>query len=125
MSKTIIEDFIGECNAGLVKEKLEHALSDAALAQLLHGAGNKKAKVGVEFSFQQIGDNDQVQVSAKIATTIPTKRGKKAEEDVTDTAFFVGKGGVLSINPPKEEASGQYQLDQQQDGAPTNIRQIQ
>lgn len=108
--KTDVAEFIGECNAGIMSEKLALALSDAALAQITHGAGSKKAKVTVEFTFQQMGDNDQVIVSHKLATSNPTKRGKKAEEDVTDTAFFVGKGGKLTINAPEEDDSGQFNL---------------
>ena len=76
-----------------------------------------------------MGDNDQVIVSHKLSTSNPTKRGKKAEEDITDTAFFVGKGGVLTINPPKEEASGQFSLEHESvnrdTGEISNVRRIQ
>ena len=112
--KTNVADFIGECNAGILQEKLALALSDAAMAQLNHGVGSKKAKVSLEFTFQQMGDNDQVIVSHKLTTSNPTKRGKKYEEDMTDTAFFVGKGGVLTIEPPKEDDSGQFNLENEQ-----------
>lgn len=112
--KTNVADFIGECNAGILQEKLALALSDAAMAQLNHGVGSKKAKVSLEFTFQQMGDNDQVIVSHKLSTSNPTKRGKKYEEDMTDTAFFVGKGGVLTIEPPKEDDSGQFNLEHEQ-----------
>jgi hypothetical protein len=112
--KTNVADFIGECNAGILQEKLALALSDAAMAQLNHGVGSKKAKVSLEFTFQQMGDNDQVIVSHKLTTSNPTKRGKKYEEDMTDTAFFVGKGGVLTIEPPKEDDSGQFNLQHEQ-----------
>jgi hypothetical protein len=111
--KTNVADFIGECNAGILIEKLSHSLSDAAMSQLNHGIGSKKAKVTLEFTFQQMGDNDQVIVSHKLTTSNPTKRGKKFEEDVTDTAFFVGKGGALTINPPVENESGQFNLHQE------------
>tara|TARA_R110002153_G_scaffold173631_3_gene326435 strand:- start:6896 stop:7300 length:405 start_codon:yes stop_codon:yes gene_type:complete len=111
--ETNVADFIGECNAGIFMEKLSLALSDAALAQINHGIGSKKAKVSLEFTLQQMGDNDQVIVSHKLTTSNPTKRGKKFEEDVTDTAFFVGKGGQLTINPPVEEESGQFNMTQQ------------
>lgn len=110
---TNVIDFIGECNAGALIEKLSIALSDAALAQINHGLGGKKAKISLEFTFQQMGDNDQVIVSHKLATVKPTKRGKKSEEDITDTAFFVGKGGQLTINQPVEEEGGQFGLNQE------------
>lgn len=117
--KTDVAEFIGECNAGVMIEKLGLALSDAALAQINHGAGSKKAKVTLEFTLQQMGDNDQVIVSHKLATSTPTKRGKKSEEDVTDTAFFVGKGGKMTINAPEEDDSGQFTLTHEQVDAET------
>lgn len=109
--ETNVADFIGECNAGILNDKLALALSDAAMAQLNHGIGSKKAKVSLEFTFQQMGDNEQVIVSHKLSTSNPTKRGKKFEEDITDTAFFVGKGGQLTINQPKEDDNGQFALN--------------
>lgn len=122
--KTNVADFIGECNAGVLAEKLAFALSDAALAQVTHGVSSKKAKITLEFTFQQMGDNEQVIVSHKLATSNPTKRGKKSEEDVTETAFHVGKGGKLTINAPEEEESGQFNLKTEQDGSASNIRKI-
>jgi hypothetical protein len=114
--KTNIVDFFGECNAGILAEKIAVALSDAAMAQINHGGGNKKAKLTIEFGFQQMGDNEQVIVSHKLSSSLPTKRGKKAEEDVTETAFFVGKGGQLTINQPVEEEGGQFGLTSEIDG---------
>lgn len=111
--ETNVADFIGECNAGTLMDKLALALSDAAMSQINHGIGSKKAKVSLEFTFQQMGDNEQVIVSHKLSTSNPTKRGKKFEEDVTDTAFFVGKGGQLTINQPQEDDNGQFSLNQE------------
>lgn len=119
--KTNVADFIGECNAGALIKKLGIAISDAALAQINHGIGGKKAKITLEFTLQQMGDNDQVIVSHKLSIVTPTKRGKKSEDDITDTAFFVGKGGKLTINAPEEEdRNGQYYLASQEE----KIRQI-
>lgn len=42
--KTNVADFIGECNAGIMIEKLALALSDAALAQITHGIGSNVLK---------------------------------------------------------------------------------
>lgn len=128
--ETNVADFIGECNAGILKDKLALALSDAAMSQLNHGIGSKKAKVSIEFTFQQMGDNEQVIVSHKLSTSNPTKRGKKFEEDVTDTAFFVGKGGVLTINQPKEDDNGQFALNAENvdketgEIKPSNVRRL-
>lgn len=128
--ETNVADFIGECNAGILIAKLALALSDAAMSQLNHGIGSKKAKVSVEFTFQQMGDNDQVIVSHKLTTSNPTKRGKKFEEDVTDTAFFVGKGGQLTINQPEEDEGGQFNLKHEAvdketgEIIPSNVRRL-
>lgn len=115
-SRTNVNDFVGELNAGILINQLGDTLSEAALATILHGKGNKKGKVTLEFSFTQIGENDQVIISAKLSKSIPTQRGKKSEEGVTDTPMFVGKGGVLTIDAPEVEESGQYSLHRQQDG---------
>jgi hypothetical protein len=115
-SGTNVDDFIDELGAGVFKEKLAHVLSEAALGTVLHGIGNKKGKVIIEIGFQQIGDNNQLIVTHKLGTTVPTKRGKRSEEDTTDTPFFVGKGGVLTIGPPKEEDGGQLNLARERDG---------
>lgn len=116
MPETNVDDFISELGAGVIKEKIAHVLSEAALGTVLNGSGNKKGKVGLEFTFQKVGDNDQVVVSTKISQTVPTKRGKQSLEDTTDTSMFVGKGGVVSIAPPKEEESGQFNLKREKDG---------
>lgn len=122
--RTNIVDFFGECNAGILAEKIAVALSDAAMAQINHGRGNMKAKLTIEFGFQQMGDNEQVIVSHKLASSLPTKRGKKTEEDITETAFFVGKGGQLTINQPTEEESGQFGLNREIDGVDTSTGEI-
>lgn len=114
--RTNVANFLGECNAGAFMEKLSHVLSEAGLAQVTNGQGGKKAKVSLEFTFQQVGENEQVIVSHKLATVLPTKRGKKSEEDITETPFFVGYGGQLTIDQPKEDNNGQFGLNQQEDG---------
>lgn len=114
--RTNVATFIGECNAGALMEKLSLVLSEAALAQINHGQGGKKAKVSLEFTLQQVGENEQVIVSHKLATTLPTKRGKKSEEDITETPFFVGWGGQLTIDQPKVDDNDQFGLDHQEDG---------
>jgi len=119
--KTDVALFIGECNAGALIEKLAYALSDAAMAQINHGTGGKKATVSLNFTLQQMGDNDQVIVHHKLATSTPTKRGKKSEEDVTETAFFVGKGGQLTIDQPREDDHGQFSLHQEH---PSKVRTL-
>ncbi|GAB3099858.1 hypothetical protein G8770_03715 [Aestuariicella hydrocarbonica] len=120
MSETNVMDFLEELGAGIFKEKLAHALSEAALGTIIHGNGTKKAKVSIELTFKQIGENDQVSISHKLAHITPTKRGKKSEEDTTETAMFVGRGGVLSVSQPREELRGQFALRQDSDGKSLN-----
>ncbi len=114
--KTNLNDFMGELGAGVFCEKLIHSLQAAALATLHASNGSKKGKVTIDFTFQQVGDNDQVIISHKLASSIPTLRGKKTEEDLTETPMFVGKGGALTINQPQEDISGRFSLDIDQDG---------
>lgn len=111
---TNVAEFLGECNAGILIEKVAAALSDAAIAQLNHAQKGKKAQVGLSFTFQQLGHNQQVTVSHKIETKIPTTRGFRAEQDTTETAFFVGKGGYMTITPPKIDDHDQYALQEVQ-----------
>lgn len=107
MSQTNVDNFMSELGAGVFSEKLSHILSSVALGTMLHGQ-KKKGKVTLEFTFDQTdSESDQVKVSHKIAHATPTKRGKKTEEDTTSTVLFVGKGGALTIDAPKEEHNGQ------------------
>lgn len=109
-SKTNVDDFIEELGAGVFKEKLAHSLSEAALGTILHGEKNRKGKVVIEITLERFGENEQVMIAHKLGLSVPTKRGKRTEEDTTDTAMFVGKGGVMTIDPPKEDNNGQFNL---------------
>ncbi len=107
---TNVDNFISELEAGQFKEKLAHMLSDVALGTAIHGDKVRKGKVAIELSFQQVGENSQVIISSKLSHVTLTKRGKKSEETVTQTPMFVGKGGVLTVDQPKEEFTGQFGL---------------
>jgi len=109
MSQTNVENFLGELEAGVFKEKFAHLLSDVALGTVING-GKKKGKVTVELTLSQVGENNQVIVQSKLSHITPTKRGQKAEVTVNETPFFVAKGGVMQIEPPKEEFNGQFNL---------------
>ncbi|WP_435234515.1 hypothetical protein ACR30L_12125 [Psychromonas sp. PT13] len=110
MSKTNVDSFVSELEAGMFKEKLAHMLSDVALGQIIHNGGNRKGKVNIELSFSQVGDNNQVMIASKLSHITITKRGVKSEQTTTETPMYVGKGGMLSIDQPKEEFSGQFNL---------------
>lgn len=120
-TQTKVVDFISELNAGMLVEKLGVLLSQAALGTILNN--NKKGKVGCEFTFTQIGENDQVIVTVKLTNSTPTKRGKTTEEDCTDTPFYVGRGGKLTIELPKQNFDGQFALDMQDDTKISSINQ--
>lgn len=122
-TKTNVVDFIGELNAGILIEQLGIMLSEAGLATILHGKGNRKGKVGLEFTLNQIGENDQVIVTAKLTKSVPTQRGKKTEENAADTPFYVGKGGTLTIDVPKESSTGQFNLQHEVE-RPGKVRSI-
>ncbi|MBQ4836079.1 hypothetical protein [Pseudoalteromonas luteoviolacea] len=110
---TDVNNFVSELEGGVFNEKLAHLLSDVALGQVIHGAGNRKGKVAIDLTFQRIGENNQVMVSSKLTHTTLTKRGSKSETASNETPFYVGKGGVLTIEQPQEEFNGQFALVQQ------------
>lgn len=109
-SGTNVKDFIGALGAGVFETKLSALLSQAAHGTILHGRGNKKGKVTVEFTLQQVGENSQVIVSHRLSHSTPTARGKKTEEDITETPMHVGKNGKMTEDAPKEEFNGQFGL---------------
>lgn len=125
-SRTNVNDFVGELNAGILVNQLGDTLSEAARATILHGKGTKKGKVTLELTFSQIGDNNQVLVTSKLSKSVPTPRGKKSEENASDTPMYAGKGGVLTIDVPREEDSGQFNLHHQIDSSviKNNVRKI-
>ena len=122
-SETNVNDFISELNAGMLVTQLGLTLSAAALGTVINGRGSKKGKVTLELNIQQIGENDQVVITSKISSSIPTKTGKKSEESATDTPMFVGKKGILTIDAPKESLTGQFNLQHEVE-QPSRVRQI-
>lgn len=116
MADTNVKDFIDELGAGVFAAQLAHLLSEVSLGTVTHGSRQKRGKITIELSFQQLAENQQLIVTHKLSNSTPTNRGKKSEETASETAFFMGKGGVLTITPPKEEESGQFQLKKERDG---------
>lgn len=109
-NQTDLEGFLSELGGGVFREKLALILSEVALATVTNANGGKKGKVSVEFSMSRVGENDQVIIEHKLSHVTPTKRGKKTEEDITETPMFVGVGGKLTIDQPKEDNDGQFAL---------------
>ncbi len=117
-TQTDVDVFMEALNAGIFKEKLAVLLSSASNGVALHGGGSRKGNVKVEFGLQRFGQEEQAQivVTAKISHATLTQRGKRTEEDSADTVFYVGRGGQLSVTPPKEDFKGQYSLQAEKDG---------
>lgn len=116
MTDTNVKDFIEELGAGVFEAQLAHLLSEVSLGTVNHGSRNQKGKITIELSFQQLAENQQLIVTHKLSNTIPTGRGKRSEETANETAFFMGKGGALTISPPKEDDNGQFGLSSERDG---------
>lgn len=109
-TSTNVHEFVGALGAGVFEKKLAVLLSQAAEGTVLHGRGNKKGKVTLEFTLQQVGENSQVIVSHRLSHSTPTARGKKSEEDISETPMYVGKGGKMTETAPREESTGQFAL---------------
>lgn len=93
------EETLPDLDGGVFDQKLSQAVRDAALRVANHENGNVKGKVTVELQISRIGESRQVTMAHKLASTVPTKRGKKSEEDLTQTPLHVGRGGRLTITP--------------------------
>lgn len=105
--KTDVQAFIDELGAGVFKERLAIMLTDSALASVVN---NKKAKVQVTIDISRLNDAGQVMITSKMKYDRPTKTGSISEDTVQQTVMYVGRGGVLTIEPPKEDLNGQFTL---------------
>ncbi len=110
--KTDTSHFLSEAGAGRFEPKMGTMLSAIALAVVSNSDARKKGKMTCTFTISKVGDNSQINVESKIATSLPTERGKKTEDDTTVTPYFVGRGGQITIAPPKEDNDGQFALRQ-------------
>lgn len=111
--KTNVDEFIAELEAGTFKPKLAHILNTIAASQVTHGKANRKAKVNIELSLTNFGEGGQVLIASKLDYKALTPTGTKSESSVSESVFYVGRGGELTIERPKEEYNGQFQLVQQ------------
>lgn len=109
-TSTNVHEFVGALGAGILEKKLAILLSQVAEGTVLHGRGAKKGKLTLELTLQQVGENSQVIVSHKLSHSTPTARGKKSEEDISETPMYVGKGGKMTETAPREEFNGQFAL---------------
>lgn len=96
---TDFQTFLGELDAGVFEEKLSAEISKMALAVVTHG---RAGKMVITIDMKQIGHHNQVNIAHKMQSTVPSLRGKKIEEDVTESPMHVGKRGKLSFFPDNQ-----------------------
>lgn len=87
---------IEDMDNGTLAQKLSTSLAAATRGAIGHG---KKGRVTLTIDIEQIGEAAQVQLTHKISSVVPTLRGKRSEEDTTQTAMFVNENGYVSIAP--------------------------
>lgn len=85
------------------EQKLDAVLSQVALAVRDLG---KKGQVSVNFDMTRIGESNQITLSHQIKYTQPTERGKRIEEDRTETPLYVSNHGQMTPFP--ESASDMF-----------------
>jgi len=103
-----VNDFLSELNAGVFVQKLDAALRECAQKAMTYGDKSKKAKITIEFSIAPFNDSEeQAMITHKLSKSMPTKRGKRMEDDTTDTMMFVHPKGYLRSDAPPVDANGQ------------------
>lgn len=94
---------LGDLNAGVTERQINRALSDVAANVCTTG---KVGEVVLKLKFKQIGQSNQVTVSADLRSVIPQVRGRIIEETDSDTPMHVGKGGKLTLFPEEQRSFG-------------------
>lgn len=108
---TPLPELLGDLNAGVFAQQIEHAFAETALGVVSTG---RKGKVVLTFDLGRIGDSSQVALKHKLQFVCPTNRGKRSEESTTETPLHVGPRGRLSLFPV---AQGQLDLRTAADAA--------
>lgn len=94
-------EVIPKLDGTLYERKLDDAISEAARRAMMYG---KQGKVTIELTFKQLNEQtQQVMISHKMKSDIPTDKGKIIEEDTTETPMYVGVNGYLSTSPEKQK----------------------
>lgn len=86
--------FLQDLDGGVFEQKLAHVLSEAAASAIDH---DKESTVTIKLKLKRIGTSYQVAVTHQLAFSMPTDRGKKTEEDTTETPMYVGTGGKVTL----------------------------
>ncbi|HFD6681251.1 hypothetical protein GKR59_04665 [Providencia alcalifaciens] len=117
--KTNVPEFLGELDGGVFENKVSAVLNDVALGVLNNGG---KGKVIIEMDISRLNNSieeKRVMISHKLKFAAPTPRGKRSEEDTTETPMYVNKGGKLSV---MQEDQGQlFAINGDPDG---KLRQV-
>lgn len=102
---TDVNALLDDLDAGVFREKIARALSDVA-----HGVVeySKAGKVVITLELKQIADSRQVDMSHKLTYVAPTAKGKRSEENTTQTPLYVGRGGKLTLFP---ENQGKFEFE--------------
>lgn len=95
-NKTNFPELLGDLNAGVFVEQINHALTDIAANVVTHG---KSGEVVIKLKMKQIGESSQVAVTHSIKAVTPKARGRVIEESESETPLHVSKGGVLTLFP--------------------------
>lgn len=91
-----IVELIGDLDAGVFGQKIEHALHSVAEGVVATG---RKGKVVLTFDIKQIANSRQVAMTHKLSFIRPTNNGKTSEENTTETPLHVGVRGKLTLFP--------------------------
>lgn len=104
---TDVNALLDDLDAGVFREKIARAISDAAAGVVQTG---KAGKVTITLDLKQIADSSQVDCAHKLAYVVPTSKGKRSEENTTKTPLYVGRGGKLTLFP---ENQGKFDFSEQ------------
>ena len=105
--QTDVDEFVSELEAGIFKDRLAMMLTETALGAVMF---NRKGKVSIEFDISRVNESGQVMINSTLKHKKPTKRGEATESVISQTPMWGGRGGVITIDQPKEDVHGQFSL---------------
>ena len=105
-TNTDLTAFLSDCDAGVFAEKVGRALSDVAHAVVNNPDTKKAAKKGkvvLTFDIEQMGDGMQVMVEHDVMFDLPTSKGRRKENNRTQTPMTTDINGNISLFPSDQE----------------------
>lgn len=91
---TDIDEFLDSLDGGCYKTKIKACLDDIAMAVV---ATNGAGKLTITLDVKAAKGRDEVNISHKLVSVKPTRRGKQTGEDNGSTPMFVGKHGRITL----------------------------